>query len=253
MVRPANPETTGYTVFGMDFDAAGTLYVVDNDSKTLGTLDPVTSAFTTIAAISGDYPLANTNIGLDVVSPTEAYVADTDNLYSIDLTTGVTALIGSFGLAADEFAIDIASDSSGNLFAFVIFDRAVDGTDNGRLYSVNTATAATSLIGMADVDDINFAQGCDFDPDTDILYVGILHRWWYRNVWNLGYNRRYYIQKYLTTPISARTRDGIGHFRRHHPWNEQPLGYICDVHRWMIRLPIFVDSSKCVESVCDGF
>lgn len=166
-----NPETLGYTVFGLDFDANGTLFAIDNDTKTLGTVDPITSEFTTIAPISGAYNLANTNVGLDVISPTQGYMADTNNLFSIDLTTGVTTLIGSFGLETDEFAIDISSDSSGNLYAFVIFNRTVNPTDNGRLYSVNTSTAATTLIGTAGIDNINFAQGMDFDPDTDLLYV----------------------------------------------------------------------------------
>jgi hypothetical protein len=158
--------TTAIDAFAMDYDgAATTLYAITNPGNQLGTLDPATGNFTPIATISGDGALEANWSGLSFDASNNTWYASavatgTNNLYTINIGTGATTLIGSMG--ATELFIDIAVNDSGNMFAHDI------GTDS--IYSVNKTTGATTLVGATGVL-CNFAQGMDFDPATDTLYA----------------------------------------------------------------------------------
>jgi hypothetical protein len=80
-----------------------------------------------------------------------AYAVDNgENLYSVDLSTATSTLIGSTG----EFLEGLALSPGGTLFA-------TDG--NGHLYTVNKATGASTLVGSTGLGDI---EGLTFDGST---------------------------------------------------------------------------------------
>ena len=90
----------------MAFDAAGTLYVLDNNRLELLTVDKATGSVMTTVAVSG--PLGVTT-GMDFHPTTGVlYVADGeagggDSLYTLDPATGVMSLVGPLGVP-DGFA-----------------------------------------------------------------------------------------------------------------------------------------------------
>jgi hypothetical protein len=155
-------------IFAMDFNGpATTLYAITYEGATptvprrLGTIDLVTGAFTDVAPISGA-GAAEVNWGglkFDHTNNTW-YALAGNNLYTLDIATGVTTLIGSMGTTP--LFIDIAIDLNGNMFAH---DIASDS-----LFSVNKATGATTLIGLTGLL-ANFAQGMDVDLATNTLYA----------------------------------------------------------------------------------
>jgi outer membrane protein assembly factor BamB len=111
------------------------------DAPALGTIDPNTGTVTPIGA-----PL--TGFGHDItVSPSGAvYEIIDDNLFSINKTTGVSALIGALPTDAQSLAFR----SDGTLFV----------GSHADLYTVNPLTAAGTLIGSmnlpASADNIRF-------------------------------------------------------------------------------------------------
>ena len=84
-----------------------------------------------------------------------------DALYTIDLTTGATSLVGSLGVSY-EFG-DLAFDASRNTL-YAVSGR---GTSPSLLYSVNTTTGAATLIGSTGQIEM---FGLVYDPVTDKLY-----------------------------------------------------------------------------------
>jgi DNA-binding beta-propeller fold protein YncE len=160
----AAPDGAG--IFGLTFNLAGTtLYGVNDDTKTLETINTSTGARTVVATLSG---IAAGHIlsGLSINPLTGAMFLSTtnvsvSNLYTIDPTTGVATLVGATGIAG---LIDIAFSPSGNLFATDIVRDA--------LFSLNPATGAGTFIGALGLA-LNFAQGMDFDFSTGILYAAL--------------------------------------------------------------------------------
>ena len=92
----------------------------------------------------------------DVNAGPAAYATALDsNLYTVDLVTAKTTLIGSTGATnADGLLQGLALSPTGQLFA-------TDAT--GRLYRLDQATAATTLIGATGRGDI---EGLDFNGST---------------------------------------------------------------------------------------
>ena len=156
--------TTNPTWFAGDFDDSGTLYVLDQNSLSLLTVDTATGADTTVG------PLTNLNAGHTVTGlawnadNSTMYALSTDGtdstVYSVDISTGTLTVIGNTGTT---LGIWLAIDSMGNAFA-------ADLDDN--LYSIDLGTGAGTVVGPLGFD-INFAQDADFDPDTDVLYAGL--------------------------------------------------------------------------------
>ncbi len=81
------------------------------------------------------------------------------SLYTVDLGTGATTLVGSGTVFADNLAIN----ASGNAYA-------LDGIFDDSLYSVNLSTGAFALVGGLGLGDISSQFGSDFDP-TGILWA----------------------------------------------------------------------------------
>lgn len=163
--------TTAGSVFGMDFTPTGsTLYGVTGSAgtpaSTLGTINPATGAFTSVAALSGLGAGENAT-GLTIHPRTGVAYLSTfattpgARLYSLNLATGAATLIGSMG---PEIMIDIAMNCSGELYAHSI------STDS--LFRIDAATGAATLIGAHGLA-ANFAQGMDFDNEDNTLYAFI--------------------------------------------------------------------------------
>jgi len=160
ILTTANP-----TWFAGDFDGSGTLYVLDNATASLLTVDTGTGADTTIG------PLTNLVGGHTVTglawNPNDStmYALSTDGvdttLYSCDLGTGTLTVIGNTG---NTLGIWLAIDNAGNAFMADI------GDDN--LYSVDLGTGVGTIIGALGFN-IGFAQDADFDPETGVLYAGL--------------------------------------------------------------------------------
>ncbi len=153
-----------YASFAMDFNSAGTtLYAVKNISTTeweLGTIDTTTAAYSPIVAVTG---ANSTPTGLKVDPTDETFYLSTGTmLYTLNTTTGVLTSRGAF--TGTPLMIDIAIDANGNMYGHDI------GTDS--LYSIDKNTAQTTLIGAHGLA-ANFAQGMDFDYDTNTLYAAI--------------------------------------------------------------------------------
>ena len=100
--------------------------------------------------------------GLDINATTgAAYIATGSNLFTLNLTTGVATLVGPFGTT---LMVDISSNCEGQMYGHDI------GTDS--LYSINKTTGAATLIGPHGLA-ANFAQGMDFDNNSNTLYAYI--------------------------------------------------------------------------------
>ncbi len=154
--------TSTNAYYGMDFDtAATTLYATNDNDSSLGTIDLATGAYTPLVTISG----LGTNVtGLSIDPIDETFFLSTStDLFVLDPTTGATTLVGPFGTSGG-IVIDIAIDSTGQMYAHDIGDDAI--------YSVDKTTGAATLIGPTGFS-ANYAQGMDFDYSDDTLYAWI--------------------------------------------------------------------------------
>ena len=166
------PQPTGTQLYAMDFDVSGTLYAVDNGGKQIGTIDTTSGVFTPTFLLSGDLDLFATVTGI-ACDPTagQFYLTTDTTLYRLDPTTGITELVADYdgensGPVPDT-VIEIAVDNNGNMFIFTIGD--------DRLYSVDKSTAVCTEVGVAPNGfNVDFIQGLDFDPDTNMLYGSLL-------------------------------------------------------------------------------
>jgi hypothetical protein len=176
VTAPANTPVSNNVpvdIFAMDFNGAGTtLYAIQYNvtaPSTLGTLDTTTGAFTAIAPISGAAAGEANMSGLSFDASNNTWYAlgatgaGVNTLYTLDIATGNTTLVGPLNDPAALF-IDLAVDNNGNMFTHDIVSDA--------LYSVNKTTGAATLIGATGFA-ANFAQGMDFDPATNTLYATI--------------------------------------------------------------------------------
>lgn len=157
-INPISTNTS--SIYTGDFDGSGNLYALEanaTNGNLLVKIDIMTGTQTTIG------PLTNmvgspTGLAWNEANQT-MYASDLTTIYTIDLSTGATTVIGTTG---NSTGIWLAIDSGGNAFMADI------GDDN--LYSINLNTGAGTLIGALGFN-INFAQDADFDPDTGILYM----------------------------------------------------------------------------------
>lgn len=160
----------GGQIYALDFDPTGTiLYALPNNVRKLGTIDTATGQFTLINPgnnMPNGVPGNGVITGLTIHPITGAAYFSVDVssnansvLYSIDLTTGVASVIGDMGVRA---MIDIAMNCAGELYGH--------STSFNRLYRIDPATAATTLIGTHGISS-SFAQGMDFDNSSGKLYA----------------------------------------------------------------------------------
>jgi hypothetical protein len=121
-------------------------------------IDPATGARTVI----GDLGLDFTAISYNTVNSTMygiGYNGTSSLLYTINMATGATTLIGT--AAAADLLISLAIDNSGNAYAIAL------GSD--QLGHVNLTTGAWTAIGAIGFD-ANYGQSMDFDRATGNLY-----------------------------------------------------------------------------------
>ena len=84
-------------------------------------------------------------------------VADNDNLYTIDPTTGATTVVGNMGVEMTDIAL-----SNG-----VMFGVSFPATGADSLYLIDPNTGATTLVGSTGV----FLNALQFGPDGTTLYA----------------------------------------------------------------------------------
>jgi len=152
--------TSTNAYYGIDFDpTATTLYALNDDTGELGTIDLATGAFT--AVVSAPAPGGGNWTGLTIAADGTFWTSTSTDLYTLDPATGVSTLVGPFGIASG-IMIDIAVNAAGAMYGHDI------NTDS--IYTIDTATGAATLVGATGLAS-NFAQGMDFDFSDGTLYV----------------------------------------------------------------------------------
>lgn len=157
--------STGLQPFGGDFDNSnsGFFYVINYTDLGLYTVDVATGADTYIAPMTGATAgqmiagmACDKSTGIMYVSTTSITASD---IYTIDLTTGVLTLIGTTGIPG---LIEIAIDGTGTMYGWDIVSDVS--------YMIDKSTGASTLLGPLGYD-LNFAQGGNWDPLSDQIYL----------------------------------------------------------------------------------
>lgn len=94
--------------------------------------------------------------GLAINNDGVAYASDfrlTDSLYTVNLATGALTLVGPFGIGDVTFDSGLGFDPAGNLWGL---------TENGDIYSINTATGAATYQATLNAADVIGLEG-DFE------------------------------------------------------------------------------------------
>jgi hypothetical protein len=138
--------------------SAGTLYGVEDSSDTLFFIDPVALEPVTIGPLGVDGAFGD--LAYDEGSGTMYWVGGRDNnsLYTIDLNTGVATLVGEHGIN-DMFALGTVEGG--------VYGEAINWTIGHAVYSLNTTTAAPTLLGTNAV----YPGGMDWDPDGERMIL----------------------------------------------------------------------------------
>ncbi len=155
--------------FGLDFNSTGsTLYGLLYNSPGSAQLDSLSitngSVLGSVAVtgLASDAVVTGLTVGPNNFAHLTTYGGTTSKLYTIDLTTGTTALVGVMTSAG--LVVDIAASPGGDL---VVHNATTDTFD-----VVNPDTGALTTIGSHGID-ANFTQGMDFDPTSGLLYAPV--------------------------------------------------------------------------------
>ena len=143
----ANPNGLVNTLFpfnmrGLSFDPAGQLYAVSEDLKVLVKINKVNGAATLVGPLNLAGPgVANASaldLSMAIACDGKAWLASgtTGNFWSVNLSTGATALLGSLG---NNPITGLAAQGT------TVF--ATGSQTNQKLFTVNTATGATTVVG----------------------------------------------------------------------------------------------------------
>jgi PEP-CTERM motif len=170
---PANTSvaTVALDSFAMDFDAAGTtLYTITPGAApfNVGTMNTTTGIITPGPAITG--LLAGEAVtGLKYDPQTAGYWLSVNStagnrLYNLNVGTGTATFVSTISGITTPLIIDIAISLSGQMYGHDIFSDS--------LVLIDKNTGLSSIIGPTG-QAANFAQGMDFDYDTDELYATI--------------------------------------------------------------------------------
>ena len=152
---------------GMAFGPNGELYMFERESQSLYSVNTNTAA-TALIGFSG-ISAEDFTVSAD---GSEGYATADGNLYSIDLVTGASTLIGALGngttdgLTTSASAVTIA----GSMFAA----GSVFGVDGGDIFSIDVLTGLSTLLGTTDLSSeaLSFdSTGTLFTHDND----GFLH------------------------------------------------------------------------------
>lgn len=150
--------STQTTLYGLLYTGPGTAQLDSlnlNDGSVLGSVG--------VTGIDSDAVVTGLAVGPNNFAHLTAYgAAGVSKLYTIDLTTGTTALVGVMTSAG--LIVDIAASPGGDL---VVHNATTDTFD-----VVNPDTGALTTIGSHGID-ANFTQGMDFDPASGLLYAPV--------------------------------------------------------------------------------
>jgi len=143
---------------GADFAPDGTMYCV----AYAGGLWEVDIATGDCFLIASTIPL--NGLTYDITTDTwYASGGSPDGLYTIDINTGATTYVGSYGIS--NIIIGLACDNDGNVYGYdVLF-----GGDS-HLYSINKNTGEATAIGDMGYN-FCYAQDPAYDRDDGILYI----------------------------------------------------------------------------------
>jgi hypothetical protein len=136
---------------GLEF-ANGTLYGIGGSTNELWNL---TTAPGTLIGSTGTRAGLDAGLGYNPVNGTMYNLNGSNGqtgLYTVNLSTGATTLVGTTSAFGDNLAID----GQGNAYA-------VDGVFADSVYSVNLSTGALSLIGGLGLGNVSVQFGTDFD------------------------------------------------------------------------------------------
>ena len=138
------------------------LYALDLDAQQLVTFDVATAAKTVVGAAT---PASGQSwVGLAADPDGTLYAASTDGststLYEIDPATGAATTVGA--IANAPLLIAIAINGAGDMYGLEMA--------NDNLLQIDKATGAGTVVGSVGFD-ANYAQGMDFDEDSDVLYL----------------------------------------------------------------------------------
>ncbi len=160
-----NPTGTTESVPRLAFNADGILYGMSNTAN-LYTYNLITGEDTLVGAVTGIGMVSGGDIAF---SPSGIlFAAASVAVVTIDLTTLAGTLVGA-SLAGSEFFTGLAFDMNGALYA-----TSLDSGGASRFYSINTATAAASLISVVAAHPVNdlatdLAASASIDTDGDGL------------------------------------------------------------------------------------
>ncbi len=125
---------------------------------TLVSIDTLTGVLTPIGSTGS---IQFNGLAYDVLDSVLYAITGTD-LYTIDISTGASTLIGSCNVASSTF-INLACSPSGVLYSVNMNDDI--------LYSINKTTGAATPIGTGIGIGINYAQDMEYDLEDNILYI----------------------------------------------------------------------------------
>lgn len=146
---------------GLSFDANGSLFAIDDDTKTLFTINPSTGSAQLIA--NGNLRIGNTRLPAAPQDPSITFSCDgelllaagiTRSLFRLNPATGQTELIGAAGSLGVEIT-DLAASIHG------VFGLGVDG-----LHRIDPTRATATLIGSYG-SGISFATGGGLAIDSE--------------------------------------------------------------------------------------
>ncbi|MFU8842679.1 MAG: carboxypeptidase regulatory-like domain-containing protein [Bacteroidales bacterium] len=157
--------STNLDPFAGDFSILSNtlMYVITYTNSTLYSIDINTGTETMIAPVTGI--TAGHNISGMACDKTTGimYVSSTDisasDIYTVNLNTGALTMVGTTGIQG---IIEIAIDGTGTMYAWDIV------TDQS--FTVDKTTGASTLLGALGFD-LNYAQGGNWDPVSDIIYL----------------------------------------------------------------------------------
>ena len=143
-------------------------FAINDDAKSIVTIDNVTGATTTIGSTSIPSAYITTGMTYDPVAgilyASAGEVVGSDlytHLYEVNMTTGATTYLGQ--LTSDPLAmIALACDRNGTMYGPDIID--------DKLYEIDVSGLTVSEVGDLGID-LNYAQDAAFDKDNDILYL----------------------------------------------------------------------------------
>jgi hypothetical protein len=161
----------GNDFVGGDFDDNGNFYAIDDYASMLMTLDTLSGTSLTVGPMSNLSGHTWTGLAFDPTTKT-MYASSTNGsistLYTVNTTNGATTIIGSTSNAP--IIIDIAINDAGNVYAHDITSDAI--------FRIDKTNGTATLIGSTGFD-TNYAQGMDFDPVTDELYLAAFNNYNY--------------------------------------------------------------------------